>query len=188
LLEQLGATAEARVVNELSRSGADLSSIRNDLEKLAVSERRITYAAFERESLSIEDPKMYEFSSAAVDGRTKKAMQVAAEVFDDNPRSGIPLLSALARECLIVWEVASTGNLPEGVKPFRDRPLRDIASTLGARRARMAYDLAVGAFEAIVTGKAGADGEEQRTLIERIVFGLGESKKLAESADSRARR
>jgi DNA polymerase III delta subunit len=187
LLEQIGVTAEARVINELSRSDADLSSIRNDLEKLAVSERRITYAAFERESLSVEDPKMYEFSSAAVDGRTKKALEVAAEVFDDNPRSAIPLLSALARECLIVWEVAQTGRLPEGVKSFRDKPLRAVASVLGARRARNAYDLAVGAFESIVTGKAGGDAEEQRILVERLVCGFGEMQKQAEAAGSRRR-
>jgi DNA polymerase III subunit delta len=174
LLNELGVTAETRVLNELSRSEFDLSSIRNDLEKLAVGEKRITYAAFERESLSVEDPKMYEFASAAVEGRAARALEVLAEVFDDNPRqAAIPLLSALARECAIVWEVARpNGRLPDGVQTWREAKLRSIASAMGPQRARLAFELAVGAFESIVTGKGGNDPEDYRTLIERITVAI----------------
>jgi DNA polymerase III delta subunit len=174
LLDELGVTAEARVVNELARSEFDLWSIRNDFEKLAVSERHITYAAFLRESLSVEDPKMYEFATAAVEGRAARALAVVAECFDDNPRaSAIPLLSALARECATVWELARpNGRLPAGVKEWRESKLRATASAMGPQRARRAFELAVGAFESIVTGKAGGDPDEYRTLIERITIAL----------------
>jgi DNA polymerase III delta subunit len=175
LLQELGVTAEARVVSELARADYDLSSVRNDLEKLAVGEKRITYAAFQRESLSAEDPKMYEFSAAAVGGQTARALQVVAECFDDNPRVAIPMLSALARECLAVWEMARpNGRLPDGVKDWREAKLRSIGSAMGQRRARMAYEIAVGAFESIVTGKAGSDLDEQRTLVERIAIGFSD--------------
>jgi DNA polymerase III delta subunit len=174
LLDELGVTAEARVVNELARSEFDLWSIRNDFEKLAVSERHITYAAFLRESLSVEDPKMYEFATAAVEGRAARALAVVAECFDDNPRAAaIPLLSALARECATVWELARpNGRLPAGVKEWRESKLRATASAMGPQRARRAFELAVGAFESIVTGKAGGDPDEYRTLIERITIAL----------------
>ena len=187
LLQELEVTAEARVVSELTRADYDLSSIRNDLEKLAVGEKRITYAAFQRESLSAEDPKMYEFSAAAVGGQTARALQVAAECFDDNPRVAIFMLSALARECLAVWEMSRpNGRLPDGVKEWREAKLRSIGSAMGQRRARMAYEIAVGAFESIVTGKAGSDPDEQRTLVERITIGFSElANRRAPSSRSR---
>jgi DNA polymerase III delta subunit len=189
LLAELGVTAEPRVVNELARSEADLSSMRNDLEKLAVGERRITYAAFERESLSVEDPKMYEYASAAVEGRAARALEVAAECFEDSPRAAIPLLSALARECSTVWDVARVnGGVPIGVKPWREGKLRSMASSIGQKRARMMYEIAVGAFEAIVTGKAGSDLDEQRTLVERITIGFGERANRRPGAAPRPRR
>jgi DNA polymerase III delta subunit len=176
LLDELGVTAEARVVNELSRSEFDLWSIRNDLEKLAVTQRHITYAAFVRESLSVEDPKTYEFATAAVEGRASDALSVVAECFDDNPRAAaIPLLSALARECSTVWELARpNGRLPAGVKDWREPKLRATAARMGQQRARLAFEMAVGAFESIVTGKAGGDPDEYRTLIERITIALAD--------------
>jgi DNA polymerase III delta subunit len=173
LLSELNVTAEARVVSELARLDVDLSSVRNDLEKLAVGERRITYAAFQRESLSVEDPKMYEFATAAVNGQTARALEVAAECFDDNPRAAVPLLIALSRECLTVWELAKPNGRLDGIQPWREAKLRSTASSIGQRGARLAYETAVGAFEAIVTGKAGSDLDEQQTLIERITIGIG---------------
>ncbi|MGC2244893.1 MAG: hypothetical protein WBA06_14800, partial [Candidatus Aquilonibacter sp.] len=57
VLTALGASAEPRVRSELARSQADLASVRNDLEKLALAGKKITYKDLEGESLSIEDPK-----------------------------------------------------------------------------------------------------------------------------------
>src|SRR5579863_8753867 len=61
-LAELNAKADARVVEELARSGADLAAVRNDLEKLALGGKKITLKDFEREALSIEDPKAYKYA------------------------------------------------------------------------------------------------------------------------------
>jgi DNA polymerase III delta subunit len=168
-LERLGVKAEARVVDALVRSAADLASIRNDLEKLALSGTKIVLEDLERESLSIEDPKPYKYAGALVDGRVAEALEIAHEFFANDPRNAaIPLLSALANECGYLWELARPGGaLPARVR-FRERTLRPLAQRVGERRARIAYERAVRGIEAIVTGRAGSDPDEHRTLVERI--------------------
>jgi DNA polymerase III delta subunit len=174
LLETLGATAEPRVRSELARSEADLASVRNDLEKLALSGKKITYKALEGESLAIEDPKAYRYASALVEGNVGEALGIAHEFFANDPRgAAIPLLSALATECGLLWELARPGGeLPARAK-WRERILRPIAGRVGERRARVAYERAVLGVEAIVTGTAGSDPDDHRTLVERITAELG---------------
>ena len=99
VLAALGASAEPRVRSELARSEADLASVRNDLEKLALAGKKITYKDLEGESLSIEDPKAYRYASALVEGHVGEALGIAHEFFANDPRgAAIPLLSALATE------------------------------------------------------------------------------------------
>ena len=177
VLESLGATAEPRVRGELARSEADLASVRNDLEKLALAGKKITYKDLESESLSIEDPKAYRYASALVEGNVREALGIAHEFFSNDPRgAAIPLLSALATECGLLWELARPGGeLPARAK-WRERVLRPIASRVGERRARVAYERAVRGVESIVTGTAGNDPDDHRTLVERItaeLAGLG---------------
>jgi DNA polymerase III delta subunit len=173
LLESLGATAEPRVRSELARSEADLASVRNDLEKLALLGKKITYKALEGESLAIEDPKAYRYASALVEGNVAEALGIAHEFFANDPRgAAIPLLSALATECGLLWELARPGGeLPARAK-WRERVLRPIAGRVGERRARVAYERAVLGVEAIVTGAAGNDPDDHRTLVERITAEL----------------
>lgn len=173
VLEALGATAEPRVRSELARSEADLASVRNDLEKLALLGKKITYKALESESLSIEDPKAYRYASALVEGHLGEALGIAHEFFANDPRgAAIPLLSALATECGLLWELARPGGeLPARAK-WRERVLRPIAGRVGERRARIAYERAVLGVEAIVTGAAGSDPDDHRTLVERITAEL----------------
>lgn len=167
-LDRLGAKAESRVIDELAHSQADLASVRNDLEKLALTGARITRADLEREALSIEDPKAYKYASALVEGRIPEALAIANECFATDPRAGIGLLSALATECDYVWELGREGGrLPDRAR-WRERFLRPVAARVGEARARTAYDRAVHAVEAIVTGRAGSDSDDQRTLVERI--------------------
>lgn len=167
-LDRLGAKAEPRVIDELARSQADLASVRNDLEKLALAGAKITRRDLEREALSIEDPKAYKYASALVEGRIAEALTIANECFATDPRAGVALLSALAIECDYVWELAREGGrLPERAR-WRERFLRPVAARVGEQRARTAYDRAVHAVEAIVTGRAGSDSDDQRTLVERI--------------------
>lgn len=168
-LERLGAKAEPRVVAELARSDADLSAVRNDLEKLALGGKKITLADLERESLSIEDPKAYKYASALVEGRTAEALAIAHDVFADDPRNAlVKLLRALATECGLLWELARPGGAVPPNMRWRERFLRPLAQRVGERRARVAYERAVRGIEAMVTGRAGSDPEEHRMLVERI--------------------
>lgn len=176
-LDRLEATAEPRVIAELARSESDLSAVRNDLEKLALSGKKISYKDLESESLAIEDPKAYKYASALVEGKIAEALDIAHEFFSSDPRgAAIPLLSALATECGLLWEMARVGGELPARHRWRERVLRPLASRVGERRARVAYERAVRGVEAIVTGQAGNDPEDHRTLIERItaeLSGLG---------------
>jgi len=173
VLVALSATAEPRVRAELARSEADLASVRNDLEKLALGGKKITFKDLEGESLAIEDPKAYRYASALLEGHAAEALGIAHEFFANDPRgAAIPLLSALATECGLVWELARPGGeLPARAK-WRERVLRPIAGRIGERRARIAYERAVRGVESIVTGTAGNDPDDHRTLVERITAEL----------------
>jgi DNA polymerase III delta subunit len=168
-LERLGATAEPRAVDELARSQADLAAVRNDLEKLALGGKRITLKELQRESLVVEDPKAYKYASALVEGRTAVAFGIADECFAADPRgAAIPLLSALATECIYLWELARPGGELPARARWRERMLRPLAGRVGERRARVAYERAVAGIEAVVTGKAGNDPGDHRALVDRI--------------------
>lgn len=172
-LDALGATAEPRVIAELARSEAELAAVRNDLEKLSLSGKKITYKELESESLAIEDPKAYLYASALVEGKVAQAMGIAHEFFSNDPRgAAIPLLSALATECSLIWELARPGGELPARARWRERVLRPIAARIGERRARVAYERAVRGVESIVTGSAGSDPEDHRTLVERITTEL----------------
>lgn len=168
-IEAFGATAEPRAVAALVTSAADLASVRNDVEKLAIGGKKITLADLERESLVIEDPKAYRYAGALLEGKTKEAFAIAEELFDVDPRgAAMPLLSALATECALLWDLARPGGEAPARFRWRERVLRPIARRVGERRARSAYERAVRGVEAIVTGRGGNDPEEYRTLVERI--------------------
>ncbi|HET6275758.1 MAG TPA: hypothetical protein VFE16_07500 [Candidatus Cybelea sp.] len=172
-LERLDAKAEPRAVDELARSSAELAAVRNDLEKLALDGKKITFHDLEREAISIEDPKAYRYASALAEGKVGEALATAHELFANEPRNAaIPLLSALAGECMNLWELARPGGeLPPRAR-WRERILRPIAQRVGERRARIAYERAVRGIEAIVTGRAGNDPDDHRTLVDRITAEL----------------
>ncbi|HEY9179791.1 MAG TPA: hypothetical protein VIO32_03665 [Candidatus Baltobacteraceae bacterium] len=152
-LSELGASAEARVVDSLARSQADLASVRNDLQKLAIAGKKIAYKDFEQESLSVEDPKAYQYAGALVEGRVDAALGIARELFSSDRNAAVPLIYALATECQMLWELARPGGeIPARVR-WRERALRPIASRVGEARARRAYERAIAAFDSIVTGK-----------------------------------
>ena len=167
-LERLGAKADPWVLDELVRSDADLTTVRNDLEKLALGRARITRADLEREAIAVEDPKAYKYASALLAGKTAEALEITQEMFANDSRAAVTLLSALATECGYVWEMARPGGrLPERLQ-FRERALRALGNRIGARRARAAYERAVRGIEAVVTGQVGGDADEQRALVDRL--------------------
>lgn len=169
-LERLGAKAQPRVVTLLAESDGDVGSIRNDLEKLALGGRTITVADLERESLSVEDPKAWQYAAAVVDGRSGEALAIAFELFANDPRgAAVPLASALAGEFALLWELARPGGgaLPARHR-WRERALRPIARRVGERRARYGYEAAVRGFEAVVTGRI----DDPRAMIEVLTADL----------------
>lgn len=167
-LERSSAKAEPRAVDALARGTTELTAVRNDLEKLALAGKTITLRDLEREALAIEDPKPYKYASALAEGRIAEALGIAHEFFADNPRGGVPLLSALATECSNVWTIAQpNGRLPERLQ-WRERVLRPLARRIGERKARIGFERALQGLEAIVTGRAGGDPDDQRTLVDRI--------------------
>lgn len=171
-LSRLGAKAEARVIYELARSSAELAAVRNDLEKLALSGKKILYKDLEEESLSIEDPKAYKYASALVEGRSSEALGIALEMLGNDRNAAIPLISELARACGNVWEMARAGGSLSPRDKWRERAIRQVAARVGERRARLAYERAVKAFESIVTGKV----EDPRLVVEMLtaeLAGLG---------------
>jgi DNA polymerase-3 subunit delta len=157
-LTELGASAEPRAIDTLARSEADLAAVCNDLQKLALLGRRITYADLEAECLSVEDPKAYRYAGALVAGRIAEALGIARELFASDRDAAAKLIYAVATECGYLWELARKGGeIPARVR-WRERTLRPIAARVGERRARRAFERAVAALETLVTGKA-ADPE-----------------------------
>ncbi len=170
-LERLGAKAQPRVVTMLAESDSDVGSIRNDLEKLALAGKTITVADLERESLSVEDPKAWQYAAAVVEGRSDEALAIAFELFANDPRgAAVPLASALAGEFALLWELARPGGgeLPARHR-WRERALRPIARRVGERRARYGYEAAVRGFEAVVTGRI----DDPRSMIELLTADVG---------------
>jgi len=151
-LKELKTTAEPRVIGALAGSSADLAAIRNDLQKLALSGKKITFNDLESETLSIEDPKAYKYAGALVEGRVAEALSIAREMFASDRSAGVPLVYAAATECGLLWELARGGRLT-GRSAWRSRALGAIAARVGEQRARRAFERAIGAFDAIVTGR-----------------------------------
>ena len=169
-LDRLGSKAQPRVVMMLAESDADIGSIRNDIEKLALGGKTITVADLERESLSVEDPKAWQYAAAVVEGRPAQALAIAFELFASDPRgAGVPLASALAGEFGLLWELARPGGgeLPARHR-WRERVLRPIARRVGERRAKYGYEAAVRGFEAVVTGRI----DDPRAMIELLTADL----------------
>lgn len=171
-LAELKATADARVIDTLARTETDLASVRNDLEKLALAGKKITYKDLEQESLSVEDPKAYQYAGALVEGRVGDALGIARELFANDRNAAVPLIYALATECGYLWELAREGGEIPARMRWRERALRPIAARVGEKRARRAFERAVSAFDAIVTGKVD-DPELAVEMLTAELSGLG---------------
>jgi DNA polymerase III delta subunit len=183
-LARLGVSAEPRVVAELSAGDADLGSIRNDLEKLALTGKPITFAMLESESLSIEDPKAWQYAQALVEGRPDEALAIAFELFAADPRgAAVPLASALANELGLLWELARPGG-GAAIEPrhrWRAPKLAGLARRIGPARARRGYEAAVRGFEAVVTGRI----DDGRAMIELLTADIAASVTAASAKPKR---
>ena len=164
-VRQLGVGIEPAAVAALAESEGELSAILNDLEKLSLGGSVITLEALSSETLSENDPKAYKYASAVLEGKTAAALAIAHELFASDPRgAAIPLLSALATEYSLVWELTRVGGELSARFRWRERALRPLAQRFGARGARRGFERAMRGFEAAVTGRA----DDGRTLVECI--------------------
>ena len=174
-LERLHATAEPRAVAELARSEADLTTVRNDLEKLALAGKKITLADLERETLTIGDPKAYKYASALVEGNVAKALRHCARTFCRRTEARPSRSSRRWRP-----KAATCGRRRGRAAKFptacagANAPCARSGRRIGARRARIAFEGALSGIEAIVTGRAGNDPEDHKALVDRISVGLSE--------------
>ena len=163
-LGALGATADPRVIATLAAGEADLGAVRTDLEKLALLDTKITFAHLEAETLNTVEPKAWQYAAALVEGRAGEALAIAADLFERDSRgAAIPLLSALAAEYDLIWQVVR-GIEVEPRFRWRVGKIGPLARRLGERRARRGFDLAVRGFEAVVTGRA----DDPRTIVELV--------------------
>jgi DNA polymerase III delta subunit len=154
-LAEIGATADGPAIRALVDGDADLAGMRTDIEKLALGGAKITLDDVRRETLVTEDVRAYQYASAAVAGRAREALALAHEMFASDPRgAAVPLLSALAVEYGLVWELARPGGTVPAKARWRERDLRAVARALGERRAKLGFERAVRGFEAVVTGRA----------------------------------
>lgn len=163
-LAELNVSAEPRVVATLAASEADLGSVRTDLEKLALLGSKITFAQLEAETLSTVEPKAWQYAAALVEGRAGEAFAIAVDLFERDARSAaIPLLSALAAEYDLIWQIVRGAELEPRLR-WRAGKLAPLARRLGERRAKRGFELAVRGFEAVVTGRA----DDPRTVVELV--------------------
>ena len=170
-LARLGAKAQPRAIAVLAEGDADLGAIENDLEKLALTGATITLADLERESLSVEDAKAWQYAQALVEGRPHEALAIAFDLFAQDSRAAVALAGALANDFALLWELArpNGGALPARHR-WREGRLRPIARRLGERRARTGYETAVRGFEAVVTGRI----DDPRAMIEMLTADLAQ--------------
>lgn len=173
-LERSGASADAQAFRALA-GATDLAAVGNVLAKLALLKGRITLEDLRHESLSIEDPKAYEYAGAVTEGNVAKALQTAQECFDADPRSAVKLLTALAAECGYLQEMTRPHGALPGRVAWRERFLRPLARRVGIARARRAQKRALDGVAAVVTGRVGE--REQHAFVDRIAVELSEMSK-----------
>jgi DNA polymerase III delta subunit len=158
-----GARAEPAAIAALVSSQSDLAGVRTDIEKLALAGGTISLKNVLEETLTTEDVRAYHYATAAVAGRAREALALAHEMFASDPRgAAVPLLSALAQEYGLVWELARPGGSLPAKARWRERDLAKVARALGERRAKLGFERAIRGFEAVVTGRA----DDPRTIID----------------------
>ena len=87
-LERLDAKADPRAVNALAGGTADLTSVRNDLEKLALTGKKIGLSDLEREALEIGNPSRMNTQARSSTARPRKRWRSRTSSFRRTPAEG----------------------------------------------------------------------------------------------------
>lgn len=144
----------------------DAAEIKNALDKLALTTKRIRVSDIRDYAVSPQESKMWDLADAVNERQTAKALGMARE-FEDN---AIGPLQWLAGDAQVIWEL-STGTRSDeyaratGQNPWRIGKLTGAARRIAPAVARRNVDITMKALEKCITGMR----EPVQTLQEVIV-------------------
>jgi DNA polymerase III delta subunit len=160
--------AEARA---LLADTEDVAEIKNALDRLALTTKRIRVADIREYAVSPQDSKLWDLADAVNERNVARALGMARE-FGDNP---IGPLQWLAGDAQVIWEL-SAGARPDeyaratGQNPWRIGKLNGAARKIGPAQARRNVDITMKALERCLTGK-----REAAQTLEEVIVRLCES-------------
>lgn len=143
--------------------------IRNALDRLALTGKKITKAAAEEYVKPPGDPKLWDLGNAVGRGDLHNALRLAHEIVP-KPEDATGPLIWLAGDAQIAWELA-TGADPRswaeatGQSPFRAMKLWDLARRRSPQQARDNVRLTMKALEDSLTGKRVPDQALDEVII-----------------------
>ena len=151
----------------------DVAEIKNALDKLALTTKRIRVADIRDYAVSPAESKLWDLADAVNERATAKALRLVRE-FEDNP---IGPLQWLAGDAQVIWEL-STGTRSDdyaqatGQNPWRIGKLLGAARKIAPAAARRNVDITMKALERCLTGM-----REPAQTLEEVVVRLCESAK-----------
>ncbi|HYK51908.1 MAG TPA: hypothetical protein VEV38_00045 [Candidatus Eremiobacteraceae bacterium] len=155
--------ADAR---EMLAATEDASEIKNALDRLALTTKRVKVADVRDYQVSPQEAKLWDLADAVHDRRVDRALALAREFFD----SPVGPLQWLAGDAQVIWEL-SAGARPDeyaratGQNSWRIGKLTGAARRITPAAARRNVDITMKALEKCITGKR----EPVQTLEEVIV-------------------
>lgn len=151
---------------EMLAATEDASEIKNALDRLALTTKRVKVADVRDYQVSPQEAKLWDLADAVHDRRVDRALALAREFFD----SPVGPLQWLAGDAQVIWEL-SAGARPDqyaratGQNAWRIGKLTGAARRITPAAARRNVDITMKALERCITGKR----EPVQTLEEVIV-------------------
>ena len=169
---QLGVKVDAEARAILADT-EDASEIKNALDKLALTTKRIRVADIRDYAVSPQESKLWDLADAVNDRSVTRALALSRE-FMDNP---IGPLQWLAGDAQVLWELATGARSDAYARATGQNPWR-IGKLIGAARrippavARRNVDITMKALERCLTGR-----REPAQTLEEVIVRLCESPK-----------
>ena len=146
-------------------STEDVTEIKNTLDRLALSGRRVTQKDVAEYAMPSEDAKVWTFAAAVWAGDADRALRIASEI-------GEPIgpLTYLAGDAQIIWELRSGARMNEyvsatGMNFWRVKNLLGLGKDRSQKELRERVDMTMAALERSLTGRR----DPQQALEEVIV-------------------
>lgn len=167
---ELGVKVDAEARNILADT-EDVAEIKNALDRLALTTKRIRVADIRDYAVSPQESKLWDLADAVNERNVTRALAMARE-FMDNP---IGPLQWLAGDAQAIWELSTGARSDEYARATGQNAWR-IGKLIGAARkippaaARRNVDITMKALERCLTGK-----REPAQTLEEVVVRLCES-------------